>query len=136
MSKWTDRMIRFMYGRYGADALYKFCMVLFWISFVGNLFWGSDVLRVLNMLLVLVILFRLMSRNHEKRRRENEAYLKFTAPIRSFFSLQHMRIRERKTKRFRRCPYCKTILRLPIKTGKHVVSCPVCHRDVSVTIRH
>ena len=134
MSKFTDKLIRFMYGRYGADALYRFCMVLFLILLIISLWVETPIISILNLALVLWMLFRMFSKNIERRRKENEMFLKATAPLRSFWSLQRMRIKERKTKRFRRCPHCRTILRLPIRKGKHVVNCPVCHQEVHVTI--
>ena len=134
MANWKDKIIRMMYGRYGADALYGFLQVLFWLLFVVNLFARSVLLSVLTSLVLVWMLFRFFSRDREMRRKENEWFLRASKPMRSFLSLQQMRWRERKTKRFRRCPYCKTILRLPIKKGTHVAGCPQCHRDVKVHI--
>ncbi len=134
MPNWKDKMIRMMYGRYGADTLYAFLQVLFWIVFVVNLFVRSSILSLFSSLILVWMLFRFFSRNIEKRRKENECFLRISKPMRSFISLQKMRWRERKNKRFRRCPYCKTILRLPIKKGVHVASCPKCHHDVKVHI--
>lgn len=134
MANWKDRLIRWMYGRYGADALYGFLQLLFWVLFLVNVFVRSAALSILTSLVIVWMLFRFFSRNIEKRRKENEIFLKITKPARSFVTLQRMKWQQRKSKRFRRCPYCKTILRLPIKKGSHVVSCPACHRDVTVHI--
>lgn len=133
MSNWKDKIIRFMYGRYGADQLYVFLQVVFWVSVFVNLFARTPVLSVVTWAAFLLMLFRFFSKNLEQRRKENEWYLKVSKPVRSFLSLQKMRLRDRKTRRYRRCPYCRTILRLPIKKGTHVAECPSCHKDVKVT---
>lgn len=134
MSNWKDKLIRFMYGRYGTDALYGFLQFVFWACLIVNLFVRSTVLSVVTWILIVLIFFRFFSRNIEQRRKENEMFLKAFGPVKSFFSLQLMKAKGFKTRRYRRCPYCRTILRLPIKKGKHVASCPVCHKDVNVTI--
>ena len=134
MANWRERLYRFMSGRYGMDALYKFLQVLFWISFVVNLFLRSTVMSVITWVILIVMLLRVFSRRHEARRRENELYLQLSKPLRSWGSLQMRKIRDR-NHRFRRCPNCRTILRLPVKKGKHTVTCPMCHQDVKVRIR-
>lgn len=134
MAGWRDRFIRFMSGRYGMDALYKFLQVLFWISFIVNLLLRSWVLSIFTWIVLLIMLLRVFSRRYEARRRENELYLQLSKPLRSWGNLQLRKMKDRQH-RFRRCPHCRAILRLPVKKGKHTATCPMCHQDVKVRIR-
>lgn len=123
-----------MSGRYGVDALYGFLQVVFWICFIVNIFAQSLVLSIVTWLVIAATMFRFFSKNYAQRRKENEIFLEAVRPVRSFTALLRRKLTD-KNHRYRRCPHCRTILRLPIKKGKHVVNCPVCHKDVNVRIR-
>lgn len=128
-----------MYGRYGGDTLNKVLLgvyvalvILFSVSsLVISFFPGIPasvdailyaVYLTLSILLIVVIFFRIFSRNIAKRRKENEKFC-------GFFRLLRNRFRDRKTHVYRKCPQCKVILRLPKAKGKHYVVCPRCkHR--------
>lgn len=84
---------------------------------------------------LIFMLYRIFSRNVYARSRENEKFLKIWNPIKANGILTIRRIKEIKTHRFRKCPHCSTMLRLPRKTGEHTVECPRCHHDFEVRIR-
>ncbi len=128
MGKIKNALYRFMYGRYGSDTLNKSLLwgyvALVLIYMVVFLFVEENPYIYLLYLLVSwalvgVIIFRMMSRNIAKRRKENE---KFT----SFFKLIKNKHRDRKTHVYRKCKSCKAVLRLPKAKGKHTVVCPKC----------
>ena len=48
--------------------------------------------------------------------------------------LQKSKHRDRKTHVFRKCPACKSVLRLPRQKGKHTVRCPRCQHRFDVKI--
>lgn len=134
MGKIKAALYRFMYGRYGTDALNKFllwCYVaLVFVqmvvsAFVENNAYITFALIILTWVLVFIIFFRMMSRNIAKRRGENE---KFTG----FFKLIRNKRRDRKTHVYRKCPNCRVTLRLPKAKGKHTVVCPKCKNRFSV----
>ena len=127
-------MARFMYGRYGADQLYYALFVLYFVVLLINLFTRSPIFDVLMWAVLVWMIFRTFSRNIYKRQRENEIFLKFWNPVKSEFSLLFRRIREIRAHRFRKCPQCKTVLRLPRKTGKHTVRCPRCQHKFQVRV--
>ena len=134
MGKIKAALYRFMYGRYGTDMLNK---VLLWcyiglilvqmivIAFAPNAAYANFAFMILEWTLVLVIFFRMMSRNIAKRRRENE---RFTG----YFKLMRNKRRDRKTHVYRICPSCKVTLRLPKAKGKHTVVCPKCKNRFNV----
>lgn len=134
--RFRDRIIRFMYGRYGKDELRSFLTVIFYIIFILSLFIKSYIAVILMTAIMALIFFRSLSRNIAARRRENNAYLKLRDPIKRFFKLQKNKIKDRKTHIFRRCPECRTVLRLP-RTGKgtHPVKCPKCGKHFEIKIK-
>ena len=133
-TKFTDRLIRFMYGRNGNDKLNQF---LFWVYFVLlllNLFLSSVILWVVELILVALYMFRFLSRNLYRRQAENRKFLKIWNKFKGFFKLQKNKFRDRKTHVYRKCEHCKAVLRLPKKKGKHTVRCPQCGKTFSVKI--
>lgn len=139
MGKFKNKLYRFMYGRYGTDTLNKFYLWAYVIlvlayAVVSLLMWKASELAntivwlaytVLSSALIVLIFFRMFSRNVVKRRRENECFC-------GFFKLIRNRFRDRKTHVYRKCPKCKAVLRLPKAKGKHSVVCPRCRERFSV----
>lgn len=134
-------MARFMEGRYGMDPLNR---VLFFVYF-GLLIAGMVLSRLqlrlayvivylLELFVLFAFLYRAFSRNHYKRRAENNSFLSFFSSIKAYFKLRQAKWRDRKTHVYRKCPNCRAVLRLPKKRGKHVCCCPKCRRDFSVTV--
>ena len=126
--------MRFMYGRYGADALYKFLFGTALVIAIVNMFLGSVTLWLMETVMIFLAVFRCFSRNIYKRQAENAKYLKMTTKIRQFFKRQKNRIKYRKTKVYKKCPSCKNILCLPKKKGRHTVKCPSCSHRFDIKI--
>ncbi len=130
-----EKMIAFMYGRNGPDALYSFIIWFGLTLIIINLFIGSIILSLLYFALVGYAIFRLMSRNVQKRRKENAAYLKIQNKFTSFFKLRHSKFKDRKTHVYKKCPSCKKVLRFPKRKGDHTVVCPCCQARFNVKIK-
>ena len=133
MGKIRSALYKFMYGRYGVDKLGN-CLLITYVIFIFlqtilNLFihsWIFDIVcSLISLGLVALILFRMLSRNLQKRRRENEVFC-------GFIKLQKNKYRDRKTHVYRKCPGCSATLRLPKAKGKHSVVCPRCKNRFSV----
>ena len=127
------RLARFFMGRYGNDTLgtvlvWSYAVLTLLMSFL-SIFVDDPLFYVLYLIgsaaLVWYILFRMLSRNIAKRRRENERFC-------SFFKLFKNRFRDRKTHVYRKCPTCSAMLRLPKRKGKHSVVCPRCGERFTV----
>lgn len=125
--KFRYAMARFMYGRYGTDALYMFLLAAAVVlSLLNTLFTAifrtspvftkfvSPLLMLLVFLLLGFGLFRAFSRNLTRRRAENRAFQKFWN-----------RLCDRKNRYFS-CPICKQTVRVPRKRGKISIRCPKC----------
>ena len=133
MGKFKNKLARFFYGRYGADTLNNVLtgIYLSWlITFsIVDIFVNSIIFSIIGWLVTVAIfalvMFRMMSRNIYKRRRENEKFC-------GFFKLQRNKFRDRKTHVYRKCPSCSAVLRLPKAKGKHTVVCPRCKNRFDV----
>ena len=134
MNKFKQKLISFMYGRYGIDELYYGLFALWGAIIIINMFVRSTVLYFIESAVLIYMLWRTMSRKIETRRRENRAFLKFWKPVKSWFILQKDRIKDHKNFRYRKCPKCRAILKLPNKKGNHTTSCPKCGNRFDVKI--
>lgn len=134
MEKFKQKLIRFMYGRYGVDPLHNALLIAYLILFVLSLFLRAPILSLLSPACLIWAIFRMLSRNHAARRRENEVYLKLLGRIKGFFKLSFDRIRECRTHVYHKCPHCAAVLRLPRRRGKHTVRCPRCGDSFSMNV--
>lgn len=134
MRNLKELLARFMVGRYGVDQLYRALIVVAFVFIIANTFIQSSIINILLWVVLLWSIFRSMSRNIYQRSRENEKFMQLWNPIKAKGFLTMRRIKEMKTHRFRRCPHCRAVLRLPHKTGRHSVTCPSCHNKFEVRI--
>ena len=132
--KFVDALRRFMFGRYGADQLFYALIIIFFIINLVNTFIGSLILMMLQYAIFFWSMFRYFSKNIYKRRDENRKFLGIWQKIKSFFTFQRDKIRDRKICRYRKCKHCHAALRLPIKKGKNSVKCPRCGKSFNVRI--
>lgn len=132
-----EKIYRFMSGRYGVDAFYKFLMILDIIIIIINAFVSSLWISIIAYLIMGYAIFRIMSRNILKRQAENRFYLNIKWKITSFFRslFKSKKTNDKKTHIFRICPNCKAKIRLPRKKGPHKVRCPRCQVLFDVHIR-
>ena len=120
-------LVKFMAGRRGADEL-SLAMLIggALLSLLGTAL-HMPVLSLLSMAIYIFTLFRMFSRNIEKRYAENAAFLKLwngmTSGIRQFFN----RLKNMKKYKYFKCPECKSRLRLPRGVGEVTVTCGKCH---------
>lgn len=121
-----QKMQRFMYGRYGNDALTRFlsivALVLIGLHFITRL-WAFYVLAAG---LIIWTMFRTLSRNYNARRKELEKYQAISGKISGWFRLRKRMFAERKYSKYYKCKQCKAYLRVPKGRGKLEISCPKC----------
>ncbi len=116
---------RFMYGRYGNDQLNVFLICLYVVLFLAQVLTRSVLFYYLSLAVVLWAMFRLLSRNPERRRAENVKFMALTDPLARWFRLQRT-IRRDKEHRYFKCPNCGQQLRVPRGKGKITVTCRGC----------
>jgi len=122
---------KFMHGRYGPDHLGVALIILSFIVSVLYVVIGHLPLLYLSYSILALVLFRVLSRNHIKRRRENDVFIRYWWPIRTKIVRFAGKVRERKTHKFIKCPDCKNTLRVPRGKGKIIVTCPKCTKKIS-----
>ena len=135
MNSWKNKLMAFMYGRYGIDELYYALLIAGTAACVAGTFTDSLLLRILYVGCFVWMLYRCFSRNLFARRAENEKYKKIRDAVKSFCKVQWLRIKECRTHVYRSCPACHAQLRLPRRKGEHNAVCPRCQHRFPVRIR-
>ncbi len=138
MFNFRRRLSSFLYGRYGMDSLGKFQIIMCFVLAVLSIFirdlTASVILSTVQTANLAFIIFRVFSRNYSARAAENTAYLKMANFFKRKFRNIKMRLSDINYRRYRTCPNCKAISRLPIKRGRHKVKCPACKTEFKVFI--
>lgn len=124
----------FMQGRYGSDKLNIFIWIVAAAVYVINLFVRSPILMIVVLLIGALAIYRSLSTNITKRMYENNRFVSIYTAVADFFKRQFMKVRDFKTHRYLRCPYCKAQLRLKKRTGIQHIHCPRCNNDFKKNI--
>lgn len=140
--KFGDRYIKFMKDRYGIDELYKFLLLICFVLIVINTFISNNIIRLFEVLLIVIIFYRYMSKNIKLRKKENDKYLEIKDKIIKLFDYNKKKYKDRNTHMYKKCPKCKQKIRLPLKKDKHTVKCPncgnkfdvACHKDEKIKV--
>lgn len=129
----VNKIRNFMYERYGIDELYGFLFKLYILLLILDLFINSYVLMYVELFVVVIMLYRLFSKNITKRREENKKYLKLRNKITKPFKTIIKQVKDRDNI-YKKCSKCKTVLRLPLpsKRGIKHVKCPKCKKKLTV----
>ena len=130
-----DKLIKFMEGRYGVDDLFCILTGIYLLLVFVNIPLHSLILFIVSTLLLVYTMGRSLSRNLEKRRKENELVMNKVRKLRAN-SERNKKIKEQSGEYyFKKCPGCKKMLRLPREQGKHNTTCPACGKTFSVNIK-
>ena len=121
----------FMSGRYGADQL---STTLVYSALALNLLMaltGLSLLGTLGFAALVWALFRMLSRNTQKRYAENAAFLAWVRPRLKSAKQAFVRLKNSKKYVYFKCPQCHTRMRLPRKVGEVNVTCKSCGHTFS-----
>jgi len=136
--KFRDRLIRFFYGRNGADHFSRFLstvalafLLISLFTNTGKLYAAGVFFETLAMLCIILSCLRMFSKNIEKRRQENAKYLAVKGRFLGWFKTRKTQFSQRKDYRFFRCPQCKATMRVPKGKGKLLIKCRVCGHEFS-----
>lgn len=127
-----EKFIRFMQGRYGAygpDSMNRCLLGGAMIVMLVSIFTRWEFLYAVALAVLLYAYFRMFSKNYSKRYAENQAFLKYTAKIRMFWSSQKKMLKQQKTYHIYKCPCCRQKIRIPRGKGKIAVRCPKCNTE-------
>lgn len=131
-----NALSRFMYGRNGIDRL---CLTMIWAALlldIINIFLRDrqpaaySIVGFVSTVIVFLALYRMFSRNLEKRRAENARFMaKVWYPIsRRIAGNQQQRMD--KNHRYFTCPQCGAVCRVPKGKGRIVITCPRCGNEI------
>ena len=118
-----------MTGRHGVDPL---SVSLVWVGlglYVIAAVFNLGLLSLVSLVVYGYTVFRMFSRNEQKRGDENRRYLAFKNKITTGVKQARTRFKNRKQYRYFRCPNCKAWLRLPRGAGVVTVTCGRCHNS-------
>ena len=123
-----NKIRKFMIGRYGMDDLYKFLFRLYLFLFIIDIFINSKVLTIIELIVVIIMFYRILSKNIYIRQKENWYYLKLKKEVLKPFDNIKRNIKDKDYYVYKKCKYCKTTLKLPLpkKRGIQHVKCPKC----------
>ena len=129
--RFRNTIARFMWGRYGNDQLNRALFLTYFVLWVVSLFFRQAAAGILFALILWTVLgfllFRTLSRNIPARQAENQRFLRMWYAVKRWFTHQFTRVKDIRRFRYRRCPTCRAMLRLPIKRGRRTVTCHRCH---------
>lgn len=117
------KFAQFMYGRYGNDKLNGFLLLLAVALSLTSMLLSrfGAVCRIISMVFSVLayvalgfFVFRFLSKNLTKRRKENRTFLNLTAFLWD------------KNNRYYHCPQCRQTVRVPRGRGKICIKCPKC----------
>ncbi len=121
----------FMKGRYGADQLSLALLIISVVLSVIIRFTGIQALTLIVYIPLGLCIFRMLSKNINRRSMENYKYHMLISPVYAWIKKIQRRISGSKTHKFFKCPHCKAELRLPKGKGRIVITCPKCRHEFS-----
>lgn len=122
----------FMAGRNGLDSLFYLLFVLDLILYGFNFIFKSPWLYYAQLIIIVVAIWRIFSRNLVRRRKEAAFADRIIAKVLPNSKLTKRMLAEGRTHAFHECPYCGAILRFERKRGKFNVTCPKCNHQLTI----
>lgn len=120
-----------MAGRYGVDTLNRFLLGVFILFSLLFIFTRYALLNIISLVLLLVLYYRIFSKNIDKRYEENQKFLRASAPYRKKANSTIRKLKDRKDYRYFKCPNCEKELRVPKGKGMIKITCPNCKTRIT-----
>ena len=131
-----NKLLKFLRERYGIDELNRFFFYIYFILVIIDFFINFYPLTIITFLLLIIIIYRPLSKNIIRRQKENETYLNIKNKTKNNFYDLKKKYNYRKTKIYKKCPKCKKTLRLdlPSKRGIKHITCPNCKKKITMLV--
>lgn len=120
---------KFLYGRYGFDKFSQLLILISLILSVLSSLSGSRILLYLAILPFFYALFRTLSKDTNKRVRENYKFDNYLNQAKKQLSKTKQYTVGTKTHKFYPCPKCNQTIRVPRGKGRISITCPKCHTE-------
>ena len=117
---------RFMSGRYGTDQLN---MAMLWTALIMSIIGSIAKVGLITLMadaLLLLMFFRMLSKDRYKRQHENQVYLQRTYKLTQAVTEWANRMKNSKKYRYFTCPKCRKRLRVPRGVGSITITCKGC----------
>ena len=130
--KFIYKLQRFMMGRYGIDEVYKFLFVIYMLLFLLGLFVKWEILTYLEVIVVVIMFYRVFSKNIFSRKKEEKLYLQLKKKVSKPFYNIKRNFLDRDYYVYKKCHNCGKTLKLPLppKRGIQKVKCPSCKKKI------
>ena len=126
LQRLKESLARFMQGRHGPDNLGMFTLVSGLLCSLLGSFAGIALFSLIGFALYVLTLFRMFSRNHEKRMAENRKYISITSDWKTKIRQFMKRMKNRRDYKYFKCPNCKVLLRMKRGSGEKDITCVRC----------
>lgn len=124
--KMKSALNQWMSGRNGTDNLGMTTLFTgLLLSLLGSVT-NLGILSFLGLVLYIITIFRMMSRNREARQKENRKYVQLTSGWKTKCTQFIRRCKNRKEYKYFRCPNCKVLLRMKRGSGEKDITCAKC----------
>ncbi len=115
-----DALRRFLAGRYGFDRLGQALAIGAAVFMIVSRILASSVLSALAYALLILCIYRSMSKQIAYRMSENRKFLELCYRVKAYVK------RDRKYYRYFKCPKCRKVTKVPKHKGKIAITCPHC----------
>lgn len=133
MNRFREKIQRFMAGRYGADQLGRFTMYTVLAFMLLNILIRRHVLSIVLEGLILaglmLLYFRMFSKNKGRRFQENQIYLSVRSQVMGYWKKIKDYVIQSCKYRIFKCPGCGQKIRIPRGHGRVSIHCPKCGND-------
>lgn len=126
MKLFMNWLKRFMAGRYGLDQLSVVLIIVNFLISILLMFFNSRILNILSMILLMIVFYRVLSKDIAKRYQENMKFLSIWNPMKNKVVNKVKQIKNLKNYKYYKCPSCKQKIRVPRGKGKISITCPKC----------
>ena len=120
------RFSKFMQGRYGVDSLSRFLSVVLLAVIILRMFIRIPLSGTITLVILVIIYWRMFSRNIPKRYEENQKFLQIRDKLLGRFSDFGSNMSQMKDYHIYKCPRCNQKIRIPRGKGHIMVRCPKC----------
>lgn len=117
---------RFLQGRNGADTLGTNLFISAMVLILADSILQTGILGTIAIVIYVWALFRMLSRNVEKRRAENDRFVSMRNKSRTGSRQFFVRLKNSRKYKYFKCPQCKSRLRMPRGIGEKTITCSKC----------
>lgn len=117
-----------LFGRYGMDQLNIALLSITFLLEIIALMCKNDDLKLICCLIFMITIYRMVSKKHIQRYKENVWFIKRVSPIIKVIYIKKARTKDKEHK-YCHCPSCHQTIRIEKQREKITVSCPICKSE-------